>query len=118
MSAVCAFMTRESEQKTRIMRTIIVTWPGLKSRPSSRRCRRRWLQILVEPVQVALQAIALVAWNRQAVELSRIHHELRVDAKTLERLVHLLAAGDGHVEVFLTAHEQRRRLDLVGVVEG
>jgi len=37
---------------------------------------------------------------------------------TPERLVHLLAAGDRHVEVLLAAHEQRRRLDLVGVEEG
>ncbi|MND04274.1 hypothetical protein D3C83_244690 [compost metagenome] len=51
------------------------------------------------------------------MELPRVNHQLRVDAQALQRLIHLLAAGDRHVEVLLAAHEQRRRLDLVGVEE-
>src|SRR5436190_14847911 len=86
---------------------------------SPRRDRRRLraLQVLVVPIQVALEPIDLVTGNRDAVELRRIDDELRVDAETLQRLIHLLAADRGHVEVLFAHHEQRRRLDPVGVEE-
>ena len=85
--------------------------------PDRRRRREAWLQVLVVPLDVSVQPIALVARGRDAVVLARVDHQLRVDAKALERLVHLLAAGDGHVEVVLPAHEQRRRLDAIGLEE-
>src|SRR5688500_17500557 len=104
MSAVCAVIAATaSVQRARTIRScmLILAWAwfppsraGLKSRPYVRgcllRCRRgaRWLQVLVEPIQVALQAIAFVAWDRQAVDLAGIDHQLSVDAETLERLIH------------------------------
>ena len=72
----------------------------------SGRLRRLRLQVLVEPVHISLQPIALVAWNRQAVELPGINHQLGIDAKALERLIHLLASRDRDVEVFLAAEKQ------------
>mgnify|MGYP003694391459 CR=1 FL=1 len=45
--------------------------------------------VLVEPPHPALEPIALVARNRQAVVLARVDDQLRVDAAALERLIHL-----------------------------
>src|SRR5437868_9400334 len=81
------------------------------------RGRRRSLQELVVPGHVALVAVAHVAGALYAVELVGVDDELRVYAEASERLVHLLAALDGHVEVALAAEEERRRLDAVGVEE-
>src|SRR5262245_15270131 len=46
-----------------------------------------------------------------------INHELRLDAETAERLVHLLASGYRHVEIALAAQKERRSFDTVGVEE-
>lgn len=74
--------------------------------------------MLIEPGQVALEAIALVARQAEPVELPRVDHELRFDALAFKGLIHLLAADDRNVEVLLPAQEQRRRLDPVGLEEG
>src|SRR5213593_4367164 len=83
------------------------------------RARRRppRLQILVVPRQVPLEPIALIARPRDAVVLVRIDHELRVDAEAAQRLIHLLSALHGDVEIALAAQEQRRRLDPIRVEE-
>ena len=46
-----------------------------------------------------------------------INHELSLDAETAQRLVHLLASGQRHVEIALAAEKDRRSLDAVGVEE-
>ena len=51
------------------------------------------------------------------MELARVDHQLGLDAEAAQRLIHLLAAEQRHVEILLAAHEQRRRLDPVGVEE-
>ena len=43
---------------------------------------------------------------RDAVELVRIDHELRVNAENAQRLVYPLAAPDRHTKVALAAHER------------
>jgi len=50
--------------------------------------------------------------------LARIHDELRRYTERAQRLIHLLAAGDRHVEVLVTAEEQGRRADAVGMEKG
>src|SRR5712692_1921983 len=81
------------------------------------RWRRILLHILVIPRQVSFIAIANIARARDAVILVRIDDQLRVDAEAAQRLVHLLAALDGNVEVTLAAEKERRRLDAIGVQE-
>src|SRR5262245_65811764 len=61
--------------------------------------RRRLLQILVVPCQISLEPVADVTRAADAVILVGINHELRLDAETAERLVHLLASGQRHVEI-------------------
>ena len=51
------------------------------------------------------------------MEFVGVDDELRVDAQAAQRLVHLLAALHGDVEIALAAEEHRRRLDAVGVQE-
>ena len=46
-----------------------------------------------------------------------VDDQLRVYTETAKRLIHLLASLNGHVEVAFAAHEQRRRLDPIGVQE-
>src|SRR4051812_8761862 len=68
---------------------------------------RRLLAIDVRlvPRQIPFVAVAHVARARDAMELVRVDHELRVDAEAAQRLIHLLPALHGHVEVFLAAEE-------------
>ncbi len=52
------------------------------------------------------------------MERFRIDHQLRRNAERPQRLVHLLAAEDGHVEIIRPPDEQRGRADPVRVEEG
>src|SRR2546423_11750755 len=61
--------------------------------------RRRLLQILVIPGQVALQTIADVAGTLDSVILVGVDHQLGIDAKAAQCLVHLLATLDRHIEI-------------------
>src|SRR5262249_59547576 len=79
--------------------------------------RRRLLQILVIPCQISLEPVANVTGAADAVSLVGINHELSLDAETAERLVHLLASGQRHVEIALAAQKERRSFDSVGVEE-
>src|SRR5262245_38053868 len=79
--------------------------------------RRRLLQVLVVPCQISLEPIADVTGPADAVILVGINHELRLDAETAQRLVHLLASGQRHVEIALAAQKECRGLDSVGVEE-
>src|SRR5688500_5390381 len=86
------------------------------------RCRsarraRSLLDVLLVPRQVALHPIALITRSLNAVVLVWIDNQLRVDPETAQRLVHLLTTLDGNVEVAFAAHEQRRRLNAIGVQE-
>src|SRR5215831_16398756 len=79
--------------------------------------RRRLLQILVVPCQISLEPVADVTGPADAVILVGINHELSLDAETAQRLVHLLASGQRHVEIALTAQKERRGFDSVSVEE-
>ena len=46
-----------------------------------------------------------------------IDDQLRIDAETSKRLIHLLATLHGNVEVPFPAKEQRWRLDPIGMEE-
>src|SRR5256885_9921224 len=75
------------------------------------------LEVPVVPRHVPLQPIPQVARLPDGVALSRIDHELRGDAHTAQRLVHLLRVEEWHVEVLVAAQAQGRRDDPVGVQE-
>src|SRR5438270_7961685 len=77
--------------------------------------RGRHPQVFVIPVKPALIPVANKTRPRESVELTRVHDQLCGGANALQRLIHLFAANERHVEVFLASHEQRRRLDLVRV---
>src|SRR5439155_13357615 len=77
-------------------------------RRSGARRGRRLLQILVIPRQIALQPIPHVTWPRDAVILVGINHELRIDAKAPQCLVHLLATLNRDIKIALAAQKQRR----------
>src|SRR5215470_10959666 len=79
--------------------------------------RRRLLQVLVIPCQISLELVADISGAADAVILVGINHELRLDAETAQRLVHLLASGQRHVEIALAAQKERRSFDSVGVEE-
>src|SRR6266516_1381461 len=79
--------------------------------------RRRLLQILVIPGQVALQTIADVAGTLDALILVEVDHQLCFDAKAAQRLVHLLATLDGHIEIAFATEKQCGSLDVIGVEE-
>src|SRR5262245_41318104 len=79
--------------------------------------RRRLLQILVVPCQISLEPVADITGAAYAVILVRIDHELRLNAETAQRLVHLLASGHRHVEIALAAQKESRGFDSVGVEE-
>src|SRR5829696_531561 len=86
------------------------------------RCRSaRWcsglLDVLLVPRQVSFHPIALITRSLNAVVLVRIDDQLRVDPEAAQRLVHLLTALNGNVEVAFAAHEERRRLNAIGVQE-
>jgi hypothetical protein len=68
-------------------------------------------QILVIPGKPPLISVANKTGPREAMELSWAHNHLRGHVDTLKRLIHLLAANQRHVEVFVAAHEQRWCLD-------
>src|ERR1035437_11059604 len=96
--------------------------PGCRRAPPAppallRRRRLRRLQILGVPSQVTLDAVPLVTGPRDAVVLTGIDHQLGGHAQAAQRLVHLLAAHQRHIEVALSAQEERGRRDLVGVQE-
>src|ERR1700730_13640794 len=73
--------------------------------------RRRILYILVVPRQVSLVTIAYVARPRDAVILVGIDNQLRINAQTAQRLIHLLATLDRDVEIAFAAKKQRRGLN-------
>src|SRR6185437_2308428 len=79
--------------------------------------RSRRFEIFVVPRQIPLIAIPDVAGTLNPVELVGVDDELGLATKGAEGLVHLLAALDRHIEVTLTAQEQGRGLDAVGVEE-
>ena len=49
--------------------------------------------------------------------LVRIDDQLRVDPETSQRLIHLLATLNRHVEIALATEEQCRRLNSIGMQE-
>jgi len=53
-----------------------------------------------------------------AVPLARIQDELRLAPGLDERLVHLLGLADGHAQVLLPVHHQRRRLRVLRLDDG
>src|ERR1039458_10069215 len=63
------------------------------------------LQILGVPGEVALHAVLLVTGPRDAVVLAGIDHQLGGHAQAAQRLVHLLAAHQRHIEVAFSAQE-------------
>src|SRR5215211_8424691 len=86
------------------------------------RCRsaRRSSSLLDEllvPRQVSLHPITLITGPINAVVLIWIDDQLRLDSETAQRLVHLLTALNGNVEVAFAAHEERRRLNTIRVQE-
>jgi hypothetical protein len=74
-------------------------------------------QILRVPAEIPLHAILLIARPRDAVIGIGIDHQLRGHSQRRQRLVHLLAAGQRDIPIFLPTQKQRRGLDLVGVQE-
>jgi hypothetical protein len=75
------------------------------------------LHVLVIPGDVTLHPIALITRSLNAVVLVRIDDQLRVDAQTAQRLVHLLTTLHRHVEVAFAAEKERRRLNPIGMQE-
>src|SRR5215468_752090 len=69
--------------------------------------------ILLHPREIAPRAIDQEAGPRQHMEFARVHDELRRYPERAQRLIHLLAPGDGHVEVLLATEEQRGRADAI-----
>src|SRR5262249_24089815 len=67
--------------------------------------------------EVTLEPVALVTGRRDVVELAAINHQLGVDTEASQRLIHLFAAGDGNVEIFLASEKQRGRLDSIRMEE-
>ncbi len=78
---------------------------------------RSLLQVATVPLDHSLEAILNVAWLTKAVILVRVDDQLRRNIQTPQRLVHLLRVDQGHVDVFLAAHEQCRCLDAISVQE-
>src|SRR5215213_4694933 len=81
------------------------------------RWRRNPLHVLVIPREIPLHPIALVARPLDAVVLVRIDNQLRINPETAQRLVHLLAALHGHIEVALAPKEECWRLNTIRVQE-
>src|SRR6266481_4051382 len=75
------------------------------------------LEVLPHPLEVTPGAIDQEARSGERVVLPGIDNELRRDPERAQGLIHLLAAGYRHVEVPVTAQEQRRSADPVGVKE-
>src|SRR6185369_15451439 len=76
-----------------------------------------FLHVFLVPRQVTLHAVALVTRSLDAVILVRVNYQLCVDAKTPQRLIHLLATLHGHVEIAFTTEKQSWRLNPIGVQE-
>ena len=75
----------------------------LRSVPEPRLVLSR--QIFSEPGDVSLQAIMNIARPGEQMKLLRIDDQLGGYSQAPQRLVHLLASDDGHVEIALPAHE-------------
>src|SRR5450432_4731379 len=74
-------------------------------------------KVFVVPGEPALVTVFHEARPGEFVKLAGINDQLRRRPNALEGLVHLLAALQRHVEVFVSAHEERGRLDAVGMEE-
>src|SRR5512136_1381127 len=75
-------------------------------------CGRPWqredgsFKVLVVPGQVAFQPIAYVTWYGDPVKLSRVDNELCLYAEAFKRLIHLLDAYSGNVEILLPGKKE------------
>src|SRR2546423_11290932 len=87
----------------------------LRVRPSGRGWFRR--DPFRVPIEVALVAIDDVARLFQSMVLAGINHQLSRDALAAQRLIHLLAIEEWHVEIGFAAEEKRGRFDFVGLQE-
>jgi len=81
------------------------------------RLRRHSSHILVIPIKPGLIPLLDKARPRESMKLSRIHDQLRWRTHRAQGLVHLLAALHRNIEVFISTHEQCRRLDPVRMQE-
>src|SRR6185503_17567972 len=74
-----------------------------------------FLHVFVVPREIGLPTIALITRSLNAVVFVRIDDELRVDAETAQRLVHLLTTLNRNVEIAFAAEKERRRLNAIRV---
>ena len=72
-------------------------------------------EVFFVPLDHAFQAVLDITRLGQTMVLARVDYELGRDVETPQCLIHLLRIDQWHVEVELTAHEKRRRLDSVGM---
>src|SRR5215831_11197253 len=68
-------------------------------------------EILLHPREEARRAVDEEARPGEDVIFARIHDELGLNAERSQRLIHLLTAGDRHVEILIPTEEQRRCVD-------
>src|SRR5579872_4714710 len=76
-----------------------------RGRSRSRHRDRSRFQIFGIPGQVALEAVLLKTRPRDAVKLAGINHQLCWYAEAAQRLVHLFAAEERHIEIPIPAEE-------------
>ena len=76
------------------------------------------MHVKVVPGKVALHAVVDVARASEQVVLPGINYQFRGNVQGSQRLIHLFAASNGHIEVSLAAHEQRRRVNAICVKKG
>src|SRR5215831_395859 len=88
-----------------------------RSGVSARGTLRRGPEILLHPCEEARRAVDEEARPGEGVIFPRIHDELRRNAERSQGLIHLLTAGDGHVEILVAAEEQRRCVNVVRMEE-
>ena len=62
-------------------------------------------QVFAEPGEPAVESVALIRRDADAVELPGIYDEFGWNAESAQGLVHLFAAGGGHIEIFFSAHK-------------
>ena len=78
------------------------------------------VQVPVEPVDLpvdALDEVLRLAGAREVVVLAREEHDLARHAEVLQRAEPLLALLDRHAEVVVGVQDQRRRLDVLHVLQ-